>query len=244
MSTSVDGVPVVLVHGLRTSRTMWRAQVDALEAYGRRAVALDLPGHGTRSGTRFTSAGAVNAVRDAVDGAGGRALVVGLSLGGYTAIAHAARHPEQAVGVVAAGCCTQPSRMLVGGWAVAAQGFARMPDRGAAVNGFLVRHVLPPAGARDVAAGGFALDVVEDVLREVGRTDPLTDLARVEAPVWLVNGRLDHFRTQERRFVAAAPDARLVVVPGATHLVSLVAPVRFTRVVLEAADEVDRRAGG
>lgn len=240
----MDGVPVVLVHGLRTSRTMWRAQVDALEAYGRRAVAVDLPGHGERRGTRFTSAGAVDAVRDAVDGVGGRALVVGLSLGGYTAIAHAARHPEQAVGVVAAGCCTQPSRLLVGGWAVAARGFARMPDRGAAVNGFLVRHVLPPAGARDVAAGGFALDVVEDVLREVGGADPLTDIARVEAPVWLVNGRLDHFRTQERRFVAAAPDGRLVVVPRATHLVSLVAPVRFTRVVLEAAEEVDRRVSG
>lgn len=244
VSTSADGLPVVLVHGLRTSRTMWRAQVDALEAYGRRAVAVDLPGHGTRRGTTFTFAGAVDVVRDAVRDVGGRALLVGLSLGGYTVIAHAARHPEQAAGVVAAGCCTRPHRALVGGWAVAARGFARLPDRGAAVNAFLVRRALPPAGAHDVGAGGFALDVVEDVLREVGRADPLGDLARVRAPVWLVNGRLDHFRTEERRFLAAAQDARLVVVPGATHLVSLVAPARFTRVVLEAADEVDRRAGG
>ena len=39
---------VVLVHGLRTSATMWRRQVAALERRGIDAVAVDLPGHGTR----------------------------------------------------------------------------------------------------------------------------------------------------------------------------------------------------
>jgi pimeloyl-ACP methyl ester carboxylesterase len=80
-----------------------------------------------------------------------------------------------------------------------------------------------------------------DLLTELRRVDPRADLARTRCPVWLVNGQLDHFRLQERAFAAAAPDARVVTIRGATHLANLVRPVAFTRVLLEALDEVDRR---
>lgn len=234
-------VPVVLVHGLRTSRTMWRAQVDALRAYGVEALAVDLPGHGERRGERFTLEAAVGAVADGVDAVGGRALVVGLSLGGYVGIAHAARRPDQVAGLVAAACSTRPLVALVDGWAVLARGIARLPDAGAGLNQGMVDRVLPASAAQDVAAGGFALDVMDDVLRAMRAATPVEDLARVEAPVWLVNGRYDHFRGEERRFLRACRDGRLVVVPGATHLVSLTAPVGFTRAVLGAVDAVSGR---
>lgn len=237
-----EPTPVVLVHGLRTSRTMWRAQLEALRRTGRVVVAVDLPGHGRRRGETFTLDGAVAAVRDGVEAVGGRAAVVGLSLGGYTAVAHAARHPAQVAGLVAAACSTVPRAAVVRAWGLAADRFfARLPDRGAGINQLLVDRALPAAGAADVAAGGFALDVVGDTMRAVRGVDLLGDLARVSAPVWLVNGRWDHFRGDERRLLAACRDGRLVVVPGATHLVSLVQPVRFTRVLLEALDDVDAR---
>ncbi|MBT0994346.1 alpha/beta hydrolase [Cellulomonas sp. DKR-3] len=232
---------VVLVHGVRTSRTMWRRQSEALARAGVPSVAVDLPGHGTRSDERFTLDGAVDAVADGVGGLGGRALVVGLSLGGYVAIAHAARHPAQVAGLVAAGCCTRPRAVLVGGWAVLARGIARLPDRGAWLNDASARAVLGADAAADLGAGGFSLDVMADVLREVATLDPVAELAHVDAPVWLVNGRYDHFRGDERRYLAACRDGRLVVVPGATHLVSVVAPVAFTRAVLEAHAAVGAR---
>ena len=234
-------LPVVLVHGLRTSRTMWRAQLEALERVGRRAVAVDLPAHGTRVGEPFTLDAAVDTVAEAIDDVGGEAFVVGLSLGGYVAIRHAARVPGQVAGVLAASCSTQPHRVLLTGWSVGAHGIARLPDRGARLNQFFVDLALPPQGALDVGAGGFALDATNEVLREMTLATPVADLARIEAPVWLVNGAFDHFRGEERRFLAACRDGRLVVVPRATHLVSLVQPARFTRVLLEAVDEVDAR---
>ena len=238
----MDRVPVVLVHGLRTSRTMWRAQVCTLESAGYRAIAIDLPGHGLRRGERFTCDAAVGAVGDAVDSLGGRALVVGLSLGGYIGIAHAARHPEQVAGLVAAACSTQPTPVVVDAWRLAARAIARLPDAGAGLNQFMVDRTLGPDAARDVAAGGFALDVMVEVLREMRSATTLADLARVQAPVWLVNGRFDHFRGQERRYLAACRDGRLVVLRGAKHLVSLDAPVAFSRVLLEALANLERPA--
>lgn len=235
-------LPVVLVHGLRTSRTMWRSQLEVLERASRPAVAVDLPGHGTRLGEPFTLDEAVATVAQAVDGLGGRAFVVGLSLGGYVGIRHAARHPEQVAGLLAASCSTRPHRILLSGWAFGARYIVRLPDGGAALNQFFVDRVLPPTGAADAGAGGFALDVTDDVLSEMATATPLEELARVEAPVWLVNGRLDHFRGEERRFLAACRDGRLVVVPGATHLVSLAQPARFTRVLLEALADAESRA--
>lgn len=236
------GVPVLLVHGLRTSRTMWRPQLEALDRAGIEATAVDLPGHGTRQGEPFTFDGAVETLRSAISRP---TLVVGLSLGGFVAIAHAARHPDQVAGLVAAGCSTRPHAVLVAPWAAAAHLIQRLPDEGAALNAFAVRHTVPASGAQDLGEGGFALQATTAVLAQVrASATPLADLARVQSPVWLVNGRYDHFRGEERRYLAACRDGRLVVVPGATHLVSVVRPERFTRVLLEAHREVESVAEG
>jgi len=229
---------VVLVHGSRTSRTMWRAQLDALRRAGVPALAVDLPGHGARRGEPFTLESAVDAVARGVDDVGGRALVVGLSLGGYVAIETRARYPGSVVGLVAAACSTPPATRLRDGWLVLARGIERLPDGGAGLNQALVDRALAPQAAADIAAGGFALDVMSAILAETGACDPLRALAATDSPVWVVNGRWDHFRSRERAFVAAArrggAPARLVVIPGARHLVSLDAPVAFNRVLLDA----------
>ncbi|MFE5341598.1 alpha/beta fold hydrolase, partial [Isoptericola sp. NPDC056578] len=250
-SRSLPPVPVVLVHGSRTSATMWRRQLEALGRAGVPAVATDLPGHGTRRGEPFTLDGAVEAVRRDVDALGGRAIVAGLSLGGYVAIEHRARRPGQCAGLVAASCCTVSSSSLRPAWLSLARWIEGWPDHGARLNDTFVRLALDGEGAEDLGAGGYALRAMTEVLRELGPTDTLGALAAASSPVWFVNGRYDHFRGQERAFVAAAraggAPARLVVVPHARHLVSLDAPVAFTRALLEAeavvaAAEVDRNA--
>ncbi|GAA1715060.1 alpha/beta hydrolase [Isoptericola hypogeus] len=231
--------PVVLVHGSRTSRTMWRRQLQVLAAAGVTVVAVELPGHGARSPEPFTLGAALEAVREGVRAVGGRALVVGVSLGGYLAIEHRARFPHESAGLVAASCSTPASSPLRPAWLRLARWIEGWPDQGERLNDRFVRLMLTPEAADDAGAGGFALTVMSAVLRELAPTDTLGALAAAASPVWLVNGRFDHFRGAERALLAAArsagAQARLVVVPHARHLVSLDAPVAFSRVVLEAA---------
>ncbi|HET8982690.1 MAG TPA: alpha/beta fold hydrolase, partial [Pedococcus sp.] len=101
---------LVLVHGTRVSRTQWD-----LPAYGDLGadfdvVCPDLPGHGQRAGEPFTADAAVAAIAAAVE-AGDRAapvVLVGHSLGGYMAMAYAARHPTRLSGLVLIGASAVP----------------------------------------------------------------------------------------------------------------------------------------
>ena len=231
-------VPVLLVHGIRASATMWRHQEQTLRAAGYPVLAIDLPGHGKRMGESFTVPAALAAIDDGVAHLGGRVLLVGLSLGGYYAMAYAAQHPDRVAGLVAAGCSAVPQGVLLEGYRVLARMIHRLPDRGLWLHETMARRLLPPAGARDVLAGGAALDVMDAGLRATSTLTPLASLAAYPGPIWLVNGAFDHFRLNERRFLAACRNGEVVVVPGATHLSSLAQPERFTTILLRVAGQV------
>lgn len=226
---------IVLVHGIRTSGTMWRRQVEDLTAAGFAVDAPDLPGHGARIGEPFTIDGAMSAIDEAVLRHTGPVLLVGLSLGGYLSIQYAGTHPEKVSGLVAASCQTLPRGIGLWGYRALARAIHRLPDRGAWLNDAMARRFLPPAGVADMGAGGVALEVMDSALAAVGTLDPLDGLRRYPGPVWFVMGALDHFRLSQRAYLRARPDASVVVVPRATHLVSLVKPADFTRAVTDAA---------
>ena len=238
MKTPEARVPVLLVHGIRASATMWRHQEEQLRAAGYPVLAIDLPGHGKRMGEPFTVPAALAAIDDGVAHLGGRVLLVGLSLGGYYAMAYAAQRPDRVAGLVAAGCSAVPKGVLLEGYRVLARMIHRLPDRGLWLHETMARRLLPPAGARDVLAGGAALDVMDAGLRATATLTPLASLAAYPGPIWLVNGALDHFRLNERRFLAACRNGEVVVVPGATHLSSLAQPERFTTILLRVAGQV------
>jgi pimeloyl-ACP methyl ester carboxylesterase len=224
-------VPVLLVHGIRASAGMWRHQRESLTEAGHPVLAIDLPGHGSRLGEEFTVAGALAAIDAGVSALGGRVLLVGLSLGGYYAIAYAALHPDRVIGLVAAGSAFVPSGPGLTGYRLLARLIHRLPDRGLALHTVLVRRMLPAAGAEDALSGGVALDVMDAGLRATGSLRPLNDLAAYPGPVWLVNGAWDHFRLHQNRFLRASTRGTLVTVPGAGHLVSLARPHAFDTVL-------------
>jgi pimeloyl-ACP methyl ester carboxylesterase len=74
----------VLVHGAWVGGWCWQKVVPLLEAEGHRVVALDLPGHGDDSTavSGMTLAANVKCIRDAVEAADERVILVGHSMGG------------------------------------------------------------------------------------------------------------------------------------------------------------------
>jgi len=97
------GLPVVLVHSLAGNSTHWSKQLEHLRRT-RRAVALDLRGHGRseRPGngdyTIAGMAGDLAAVADTLDL--DKFVLVGHSMGGGVALAYAGAHPDRVAGLV------------------------------------------------------------------------------------------------------------------------------------------------
>ncbi|MGY6657753.1 alpha/beta fold hydrolase [Amycolatopsis sp. TRM77291] len=222
-------VPLVLVHGIRLSGAAWTEQLELL---GEAAKAVDLPGHGTRRGERFTVAEAADVIAEAITEP---VLVVGHSLGGYAAIAAAARYPERVAGLVVADSTLLPGRALETPFRVAHRLLMRLPDQGERLSRWQFRSVLPPKLAEAVIGGGIATEVIPDVAEAFADFDVLAELAAYPGPTWIVNGSHDHFRRHERRFLDACADGRLVNVPKAGHYLPMVRGKEFAQLVLDAA---------
>ncbi|MFF2083832.1 alpha/beta fold hydrolase [Nocardia sp. NPDC058176] len=234
-----DPLPVVLVHGIRLSGAAWTMVAAEIERQ-RPVVAVDLPGHGARRGERFTLTEAADAVLEAVDRAGGRALVVGHSLGGYVCIAAAARSADSIAGLVVAGSTCVPSRTLMAPFTLMHRVLSRQADGGRRASERVFDRVVPQPVSRAISAAGIATEVIPDVVTELDRFDVLGALGSGRQPAWLINGTHDHLRIHERRFARARADARLIVVPRAGHYLPLTEPVGFSRLVLDAAASAER----
>ena len=90
--------PLVFVHGLTFDHRMWEPVLAALPP-GRRALALDLPGHGGSPPRDAHDPEALaDAIHETVEAAGiERPIIVGHSAGALAAIAYAAEHGAPAV---------------------------------------------------------------------------------------------------------------------------------------------------
>lgn len=243
-----DAPAIVFVHGTRVSRAAWNGQVRRL-AGTYRCVTLDLPGHGTRAAGTFTLEGAADDVAAVIAAAvpAGRAVVVGLSLGGYVALETAVRHPDRVAGLVLSGCSADPVGPTAAVFRVYGEALAHLPSRLLdGVNGFLFRRLYGPDIGGAIVAGGFATHGGAQAIRSlVGRRfrDRLFDLW---VPVLIVNGSLDIvFGPGGDPWAAACRRGRSVVIRRAGHLADLDRPGTFAGLVRGFMDEVTgvRRTG-
>jgi pimeloyl-ACP methyl ester carboxylesterase len=94
-----DRPPIVLLHGLTFDRSMWRPALRRLAAIDqdRRAVAIDLPGHGdSPDDTSYALADVVARIREAlVDASISAPVLVGHSASAATVALYAATYPTR-----------------------------------------------------------------------------------------------------------------------------------------------------
>lgn len=226
---------VVLVHGIRTSATMWNAQKEYLAARGNPTWPVDLPGHGSRIGEPFTLDEAMRtidtAVRSAADA--GPVLLVGHSMGGLLSIEYAGGDPVPPIDAfVAASCTALPRGLGLTAYRMLARGFDALPDRGQWLTERVLDRTLPDATRLDFGAGGYAYDAQDTALGSLSVLDLMTALRRIRVPLWFVNGQFDQLRVNERLFLDVAADrAELIVVPRTSHLVTAMRPEVFNAVL-------------
>ncbi|MDJ0757669.1 MAG: alpha/beta hydrolase [Ardenticatenaceae bacterium] len=96
-------LPVLFIHSLAGNTGQWSAQLSHLRA-SRRAVALDLPGHGRSAAPadgNFAIDSLAQAVHRSVEEMGlEKFVLVGHSLGGSVAVAYAGMHPKRVAGLL------------------------------------------------------------------------------------------------------------------------------------------------
>lgn len=234
MPTEEPAVEAVFVHGIRTSSSMWRGQVEHLRARGIRARAIDLPGHGARRGGAFALRDALADIDEAVRDASTRArvLLVGHSMGGMLTLQYAgAEEPPPVAAVVAASCTSLPRRLPLRVYRTLARALDSLPDRGMSLSGRVLDRTLPAETRADFEAGGYALDAQDPTLAALGALTLEDAVPRIDVPLWFVNGAQDQLRLNERLFQRMAPHAELIVVPRTTHLVTAMRPAVFNAVL-------------
>jgi 3-oxoadipate enol-lactonase len=242
---AADGPAVLMINSLGADLSMWQPQVTAL-GERHRVIRYDARGHGrsdvpTGPYTIEDLGRDAIAVLDALDVA--RAHVVGLSLGGMTAMWLAAHAPERVDRLVL--CCTSarlgpPHQWVERARLVRAHGTAAVADT-------VVSRWLTPAYAAenpdDVATlramiAGTSAEGYAGACAAIQTMDQRADLPGIVAPTLVVAGAEDPATppAHAELIAAAVPGATLAVVGAAAHLATWQHPDVVNPLILEALD--------
>lgn len=247
-----DGLPLVLLHGFPLDHRMWDAVADALPA-GRAVHAVDLPG--TPGNADDLPEPALEASADLVAkvlrGAGVEAAVVaGLSMGGYVALALVERHPELVAGLALVDTKStadtpeaRANRLRIADEAETTRSVDPVRPMAASLLGETTRAARPEL-ADEVSAW---IDQQEPAgiawsQRAMAARPDRSDVLRAfRGPVAVVVGDEDTVTPVEaaEHLVATAEGARLVVVPQAGHLSSVEQPAAVAAALADLAAASD-----
>jgi 3-oxoadipate enol-lactonase len=238
-----DGPAVLFVHGFPLDRSMWRAVAGTLTGW--RRIAPDLRGLGLSEGRDgpYTMAGYADDLAALLDTLHvERAIVCGLSMGGYVAFEILRRHAERVRGLILVNTRATADDPSAG--AARDAMIARVRREG---TGFLADDMLPKLLApssiqtmpdvvrhvREMVTHSPAQGVIGALTAMRDRPDSTATLGAIPIRTLVVAGSDDRMIpvAAARSMAAAIPDAQFAVIPAAGHLAPVEQPVNTGRMI-------------
>jgi pimeloyl-ACP methyl ester carboxylesterase len=214
---SRDTLPLLLTHGFGASAQMWVPNTAALSA-GRQVITWDMRGHGRSDSpgnqAEYTHAACLDDMAALLDACGAaRAILGGLSLGGYLSLSFWLDHPERVEAMLL--CDTGP-------------GFRNDEAR----QKWNDRSLATAARLEQDGQAGQARAARGMLTQQDGRV--IDALPGVDVPVLVVVGADDKpFLGAADYVTAKVPGARLAVIPEAGHSCNIDQPEIFNAKVTD-----------
>ena len=234
--------PIVLIHGYPLDGSMWAAQAAALQADGHQVLTPDLPGFG---GTpppdpECTIGDYASFVHTLIrEQAGGRAIVGGLSMGGYVVLELLQSYPEAVAAALLID--TRPEADTPEVRAGRQQSAAQIQQSGMAavcyamLERLVSRHAAPQLRqtVRDMMLRQPVAGVLAALHAMARRPDSTDLLATLKIPMLLVVGDHDVITPPSVAFSMHnhMPHAMLVQVADAGHLTPMEQPAAVTQAI-------------
>jgi len=229
------GPALILTHGYSATLDMWRGQVEPLSA-GHTLVLWDMRGHGQTEGptdpglySETETVADIAALLDAVHAK--RAIVGGLSLGGYMSLAFHLTHPERvrALLILDTGPGFRKSEPREAWNARTMQTAKSLETEGL---DFLKKLTPERATSKHRSASGLALAARGMLTQRDARV--IESLPGIRVPSLVVVGDRDEpFLASADYMAAKIPGAKKVVIPNAGHASNMDQPRAFNDAVLD-----------
>ena len=243
-----NGAPLVLLHPFPFSRRIWAGLADELAAH-RRVITVDARGFGgTPLDGRYALTDVADDVAALLDRLNiARATLLGMSMGGYTALAFAALHRERLAALILADTRAAADSAEARAGRAAALELIHRDGPAAYLASSLARLLspaAPPALVKHLSARAEtrAASLVAGVEAMRDRPDRSGELAAIACPALLVCGDSDQVTppAEMQRMAAAIPGARFVSVAGAGHIAHVEAEGAFSRALAGFLADLDR----
>jgi pimeloyl-ACP methyl ester carboxylesterase len=243
-----ERAPFVLLHGLTFDRTMWRPALAELETVdpGRRAIALDLPGHGeSPDALSYGLETTVERIRAAILEAGLRdPILVGHSASAAAAAIYATQYPTSGIVEVEGSFMVAPFAAMLrsmepvlrgpgfaAAWSQISEHAFRLDEVHADVRAFVEATSRPRQGV----VLGYWQDLFEGTPAQLqGWVDQgVATIRQAGVPVTSVVGQ-DPSADEAAWLEANLPSARTHVWPGSGHFPHLAHPRAFAELLAAA----------
>lgn len=222
------GLPVVLLHAFPMSGAMWEPQISVLRDF--RILIPDLRGFG---GTPLVGPWLIeHAAADVLESFEGKAVFVGLSMGGYVALQIASAAPERVAGLVLCDTRAEPDANENKAKRAAAIDFVRKNGVEPFLGPFLkdaVSNLKASSFLHGVAAKSSPEAVMAALAALAARPDAVPGLTKITAPTAVLVGSQDKITPLplSEAMRSRIPGAELHIIPDAGHFTNAENPAAF-----------------